>query len=44
MEKHLKSNPYDTLNEDLGWDIGRPEWGAVPGKVCFVIKLGRRLK
>lgn len=30
--------------EDLGWDIGRPEWGAIPGKVCFVIRLGRRLK
>lgn len=30
--------------EDLGWDIGRPEWGATPGKVCFVIRLGRRLK
>ena len=30
--------------EDLGLDIGRPEWGAIPGKVCFVIRLGRRLK
>lgn len=30
--------------EDLGLDIGRPEWGATLGKVYFIIKLGRRLK
>lgn len=26
------------------WDTGNPEWGAEPGEVYFIIKLGRRLK
>ena len=28
----------------LEWKTGKPEWGAEPGEICFVITLGKRLK
>lgn len=41
---YAKNAPRMTFEvESIYVGTGKPEWGADPGKECFIIKLGKRL-